>query len=55
MTSAIINTKNNAFNANGKVVEVTYMGGDRVTCRVFIDELQKFISVEFTKDELIFN
>lgn len=50
----IINTKNNSFNLNGKVVDVIEMVGNRVSCRVFMDDLQKFVTADFSKSECVF-
>jgi len=50
----IIQTKNNSFNLNGKVVDVIEMVGNRVTCKVFMDDLQKFVTADFTKEECVF-
>ena len=50
----IINTKNNSFNLNGKVVDVIEMVGNRVSCKVFVDDLQRFVTADFGKSECIF-
>jgi hypothetical protein len=50
----IINTKNNSFNLNGKVVDVIEMVGNRVSCKVFVDDLQKFVTADFSKSECVF-
>jgi len=50
----IIQTKNNSFGINGKVVDVIEMVGNRVSCKVFVDELQKFVTADFHKDECVF-
>ena len=50
----IINTKSNFRNMNGKVVDVVEMVGNRVTCLIFADDLQKFVKADFVKSECVF-
>ena len=50
----IIKTKSNFRNLNGKVVDVVEFKGNRVTCRIWAEDLQKFVNADFTKNECIF-
>ena len=50
----IIQTKSNFRNLNGKVVDVIEMVGNRVSCKVFANDLQKFVTADFGKSECIF-
>ena len=50
----IINTKSNFRNLNGKVVDVVEMVGDRVTCLIFAEDLQKYVKADFGKSECVF-
>ena len=55
MGSTIINTKSNFRNLNGTVQQVVeYVEGQRVTCRVWCDELGRFISMDFHPNECLF-
>jgi hypothetical protein len=50
----IIKTKSNFRNLNGKVVDVVEMVGNRVTCKIWAEDLQKFVNADFTKSECVF-
>jgi len=50
----IINTKSNFRNLNGKVVDVIEMVGNRVSCKIWHDEFQKYVTADFSKSECIF-
>jgi hypothetical protein len=50
----IINTKSNFRNLNGKVVDVIEMVGNRVSCKIWAEDIQKFVTADFTKSECIF-
>ena len=50
----IINTKSNFRNLNGKVVDVIEMVGNRVSCKIWAEDLQKFVTADFVKSECIF-
>lgn len=52
MLKALIKTKSNFRNLNGTWLTVIEIKGTRVTCEVFDNELNKFISVDFTSKEV---
>jgi hypothetical protein len=54
ISSVIINTKSNFRNLNGHAVDVIEIVGNRVSCKIWADELQKFITADFGKSECIF-
>jgi hypothetical protein len=53
--SAIINTKSNFRNLNGTIAQVIdYVPNRRVTCLIWAEDLQKFISADFSPNECMF-
>jgi hypothetical protein len=48
---AIIQTKSNYRNLNGTKQEVVEVVKNRVTCRVWVEEFQKYMNVDFAKSE----
>jgi hypothetical protein len=48
---AVINTKSNFRNLNGKILQVHEVVGKRVTCLVFMPEFGRTNQVDFSMDE----
>ncbi len=48
---AIVKTKSNFRNLNGKSLEVIEIVGTRVSCKTFAEDLGKDITVDFHKDK----
>ena len=54
-TLAIINTKSNFRNLNGTVQQVIEIVGTRVSCKIWSDENQKYITCDFGICEVTLN
>lgn len=49
---AIVKTKGNYRNLNGKELDIIEILGTRVSCNVFAEEFQKNITVDFHLNEI---
>ena len=52
-TTATVKTKSNFRNLNGQSLEVVEIAGTRVSCKVFCNEMQKVITVDFSLKEIV--
>jgi hypothetical protein len=53
--SAIINTKSNFRNLNGTIQQVIeYIPNKRVSCKIWAEDVQKFITADFSPNECTF-
>lgn len=51
---AVVNTKSNFRNLNGKPLQVVDILGSRVSCRIFAEDLGTYVTADFHKDEVNF-